>query len=163
MRLPQRLTTYLAARYVPITAGKPDFIIGRSDDKYLSRWHLFKSKLFGCNLHLIERSLNDVPHDHPWPSISIVLEGGYIEHTHLQHLLWKARKYQAGDVIFRRAKTAHRLVIDPHHAGGYAVTLFLRGPRIRESGFHCPKGWKHWKEFVAPLDGNISRVGRGCA
>lgn len=41
-----------------------------------------------------------------------------------------------------------------------AWTLFITGPKIREWGFHCPNGWRHWREFVEETDhGNI---GRGC-
>lgn len=34
------------------------------------------------------------------------------------------------------------------------------GPRFREWGFACPKGWVHWREFTEP--GSEGRVGRGC-
>lgn len=41
------------------------------------------------------------------------------------------------------------------------ITLFFCGPRVREWGFHCPQGWRHWKEYIAPTSyGN--RVGKGC-
>ena len=29
-----------------------------------------------------------------------------------------------------------------------------------EWGFHCPKGWVHWRDFTAGKDGEI--VGKGC-
>lgn len=44
----------------------------------------------------------------------------------------------------------------------HPVTLFFCGPRVREWGFHCPQGWRHWRQYVAPTSyGN--RVGKGCA
>ena len=27
-------------------------------------------------------------------------------------------------------------------------SLFITGPVIREWGFHCPNGWRHWKQFT---------------
>ena len=59
--------------------------------------------------------------------------------------------------IFRRSVAAHRLeLIDDEPVW----SLFITGPIIREWGFHCPKGWRHWKEFVDSRD--IGQVGRGC-
>jgi hypothetical protein len=44
----------------------------------------------------------------------------------------------------------------------HPISLFFCGPRVREWGFHCPQGWKVWREYIAPTSyGN--RVGKGCA
>ena len=43
----------------------------------------------------------------------------------------------------------------------HPITLFFCGPRVREWGFYCPQGWKHYKDYIAPTSyGN--RVGKGC-
>lgn len=70
----------------------------------------------------------------------------------------KRRLVPVGSIVARSARFSHRLALAPGCAS--ACTLFITGPRIREWGFWCPKGWRHWKEFTAPADsGNI---GRGC-
>lgn len=131
-------------------------VIGDPNDPYLRRWMLFpKNRFFNIYLHNFVRS--DDPralHDHPYPNVSIVLTGGYLEHfTH------GIRQRLPGAVVFRRAATPHRIELI---RGSRPVwTLFFCGPRVREWGFHCPGGWRVWSEFVAPTpDGN--KVGKGC-
>ena len=63
----------------------------------------------------------------------------------------------AGSIVTRKATDAHRLEIPE---GGRAVSLFITGPKLREWGFHCPNGWRHWREFVDERDSG--QVGRGC-
>lgn len=129
----------------------PDFVIG---DNYLRRWWVIPRSEF-CNVYLHEiwkSDSDEAMHDHPWDSTSVLIEGSYVEHT-------PDGRYtrSAGDVVQRLATDLHRLEI-PH--GGRAVSLFITGPKVREWGFHCPKGFVHWKDFV---DGsNTGRGGRGC-
>ena len=90
--------------------------------------------------HHYLRSDPDDPHDHPWDNVSLVLTGGYWEHTYepfmarlggkgLAHSrIWRA----PGDVIFRKALDRHRLELEP---GIKPWSLFLTGPEIREWGF----------------------------
>lgn len=154
---------------------KPDFIIGGPDRPYLLRWWLIpRNRWFNVYLHKILRSDDDrALHDHPWWNVSIVLRGGYIEimpdfsvattpYTRIADLPTCAKFRGAGSVVFRRARTSHRLVIPEPTAyfEGHCWTLFITGPRIREWGFHCPKGWRLWRDFVAPDD--RGSVGRGC-
>lgn len=147
---------------------KPDFIIGGEEDPYLLRWWVIpRNRLFNIYLHKFLRDDDDrALHDHPWASLSIVLRGGYFE-----HMPFRLAYRPVGSVIFRRATAAHRISLDARGAydqhGNFveqvtvhAWTLFITGPRVREWGFHCPQGWRHWKEFTAPDDS--SRVGKGC-
>jgi hypothetical protein len=68
-----------------------------------------------------------------------------------------SRVIVAGDCVYRGPEFAHRLeLID----GEPAETLFITGPKIRSWGFHCPKGWVHWRDFVA--QGDTGAVGNGC-
>jgi hypothetical protein len=67
-------------------------------------------------------------------------------------------RYAAGSIRCHRATFAHRLKVD--HDAGPCWTLFVTGPRIRQWGFHCPKGWVHWEKFTAP--GDSSLIGKGC-
>lgn len=58
----------------------------------------------------------------------------------------------------RLATSAHRVEL----IGSQRVwTLFLTGPVVREWGFLCPQGWRHWKEFVQMREGG-NQMGRGC-
>jgi hypothetical protein len=134
----------------------PDFVIGGLENPYLLRWWLIpRNRWFNVYLHQMLR--DDDPralHDHPWVNVSIVLKGGYWEHRKDQWPVWRG----PGAVVLRRAIVAHRLTLAP--GAGPSWSLFLTGPNVREWGFHCPKGWRHWKDFCAP--GDSGRVGRGC-
>lgn len=133
----------------------PDFLIGGRDNPYMRRWFIIpRNRFFNIYHHVILRSDDDrALHDHPWWSLSIVISGGMLE-----VLPGDRRRYlHAGDIVFRRASSAHRLEIRDHW---YCRTLFITGPRIREWGFHCPQGWKRWQDFVAK--GDNGQVGSGC-
>ncbi len=134
---------------------KPDFVIG---DDYLRRWWVLpRNPWFNVYLHRINASDDDrALHDHPWWNVSIILRGRYLEVVRRRAGL-VARMRNAGSMVFRRGRTAHRLEVQD---GEHAWTLFITGPRIREWGFHCPQGWRHWREFTAPNDS--SKTGRGC-
>ena len=132
----------------------PDFVIGPADAPYLRRWWIIPRNE-GCNvyLHEILRSDEDrALHDHPWPNTSMLLHGRYIEHTAAG-----VEMREAGWVGSREATDAHRLEILP---GEKAISLFITGPKIREWGFLCPQGWRHWRDFTAGENGEL--VGRGC-
>lgn len=134
---------------------QPDVIIG--DDPlapYMRRWWLVpRNEFANVYLHEILRSDDDrALHDHPWANTSLVLSGRYIEHTPEGSF---AR--EAGFVGSREAESSHRLEILP---GERAITLFFTGPKVREWGFRCPKGWVHWKDFTAGENGE--KIGRGC-
>lgn len=143
-----------------IEAREPDFLIGGADDPYIRRWWVIpRNRWFNLYLHEILRSDDDrALHDHPWLNASILVHGCYFEHRieaggiHRRVLRW------AGQVVFRRARTAHRLEVIP---GKRMVTLFFTGPAIRHWGFHCPDaGWRHWEDFTDPEDRGL--VGIGC-
>lgn len=135
-----------------------DFIIGGAENPYMLRWFIIaRNRFFNVYHHVIKRSDDDrALHDHPWWSLSIVLDGSMLEVLSGDRSL--TRMLRQGDIVLRRASSAHRLEI---RDGGFCKTLFITGPRIREWGFHCPKGWKHWKDFVSK--GDTGSVGPGCA
>ncbi len=82
---------------------------------------------------------------------SLLLRGSYIEHTPEGVFTRKA-----GDIIHRKPTDSHRLEVIP---GQRAISLFATGPKVRDWGFHCPKGWVSWQDFTSD-DG--TSVGRGC-
>jgi hypothetical protein len=148
MKFP-RLARLLASILIP-PDREPDFVIG---DHYMDRWWLIpRNKLANIYLHHIRHSDDDrALHDHPWWSISLCLRGRMKEMT-----TEGLRDVTAGDIVIRRATHAHRLIIEDEDCW----TLFITGPIVRQWGFHCPQGWRHWKEYVAPME--KGQIGRGC-
>lgn len=136
----------------------PDFIIGKPGDDYLRRWFVIpRNRIFNIYLHEFIRSDDDrALHDHPWWNASIILDGEYVEHTIPQGGVQRRKLYRVGDVKLRGAKYAHRVEL----TNGPCISLFITGPRLREWGFHCPAGWRHWKEFTAAH--NSGEIGPGC-
>jgi hypothetical protein len=135
-------------------ARDPDFVIGDPARPYMLRWWLLpRNETFNVYYHRVLRDDDDrALHDHPWPSFSIMVSGRLREITPEG-----PRVIRSGDCVYRGPDFAHRLeLID----GEPAETLFITGPKVREWGFHCPKGWVVWSDFVDA--GNPGGVGRGC-
>ncbi len=153
----------------------PDFVITNVRGVYLRRWHVIpRNRWFNIYLHQFLDSDEDrALHDHPWASLSVILRTGYLEH--LPNGIVKRRK--AGQMVFRRAEQAHRVQLlrtftfdcrvgmpDYSLQPRPAWTLFITGPRVRQWGFHCPQGWRHWRDFLGVAHGEArgDEVGRGC-
>lgn len=131
---------------------RPDFVIG--EPAYMRRWWIVpRNERQNVYLHEILRDDDDrALHDHPWWNTSYVLIGRYREITPHGTFI-----REAGDIVHREANALHRLeLIDSTPA----VSLFFTGPKVREWGFACPKGWVHWQDFTGGVNGEL--VGRGC-
>lgn len=167
---------------------EPDLFIGGRENPYLLRWYVIpKNPVFNIYLHKFCRSDDDrALHDHPWLfNMSILLKGDYIEHMPLLKSKWPkdqrtmTKVRRAFGVWFRPGKAPHRVELYAKNlAEFYAAdllalhkgapiaeepvwTIFITGPRVREWGFYCKWGWRHWKDFVKNTPGS-SEVGRGC-
>lgn len=163
MRLPAELTQAIHGALMRRVAMRrpPDFVIGGHERPYLLRWYVIpRNRWFNVYLHHFRRSDDDrALHSHPWLfNASLLLDGCYIEHTAAG-----PKFSDRGDWRFRWGASFHRvqllrsLVLGKEFA---AWTLFITGPKVREWGFACPKGWRHWREFTSPHDGGS--IGRGC-
>ena len=160
MRLHQRIRRALLERAARVMARRaPDFIIG---DNYLRRWWIIPRNRW-VNVYLHEFRADDddrALHDHPWASCSILLSGWYFEHVPADPRDPAGptidRLRIAGDITARRPSAPHRIKLGARPT----ITLFLTGPRVREWGFWCPKGWRPWQQFVAR--GDKGQIGRGC-
>lgn len=127
--------------------GTPHFVIGGEDNPYLLRWFVIPRNSFvNCYLHKFLRSDDDrALHDHPWPFLSWVLRGEYIEHTQTKTALrtrWS--------LAYRPAATAHRVQLLRNERTGREQpvwTLIVTGRNGRPWGFYCPRGWVHWEKF----------------
>jgi quercetin dioxygenase-like cupin family protein len=132
-----------------------DFTIGGTDRPYMLRWYILpRNEVFNVYYHRILRDDDDrALHDHPWPSFSIMTQGT------MREILpgGESRLIRAGDCVYRGPDFAHRLVLIN---GNPAETIFITGPKVRDWGFHCPKGFVHWRDFVGIDDPGA--VGRGC-
>lgn len=157
----------------------PDFLIGPTeDDPYMLRWWIIpRNRFFNIYLHHMRHDDDDrAPHDHPWWSLSLCLDGHirehqlihwrdhpcsqdvetYVKETGGRGQLYRVNEIRAGDFKWRGTKYAHRLTLPD----GDAWTLFITGPNVRTWGFHCPKGWIPWKQFVD--SDKPGQPGRGC-
>ena len=141
---------------------EPDFVIGGAEDPYLLRWWVIpRNPVFNVYLHCFKRSDDDrALHDHPWLfNCSWLLRGKYLEwfpSTDVPAGPRDCARRIAGDVKFRWGPAPHRVEL----TDGDCWTLFLTGPRVRQWGFLCPRGFVHWKKFTAP--GDKGAVGKGC-
>ena len=151
----------LAARICAIADRRPpDFVIGGVENPYLRRWWAIpRNRWLNVYLHQFLRPDDDrALHDHPWLfNASWLLNGSYVEFTLNGKQLLSEHQWK-----FRRGAAPHRVML--HMDGGDyrpAWTLFITGPRVREWGFLCPRGWRHWKDFTNPADGGAT-IGRGC-
>lgn len=121
----------------------PYRIIKIEDEDYIERWFLWGSKGEGENgkglrLHHILKSdsLRDF-HDHPYKFVSLILLGGYREHT-----LAGVKRFRPGMINRKKAETLHALELDKP-----AWTLVFTGPRCREWGFQTKDGWVSWRDY----------------
>ena len=156
MRLPSIVTHRLLDRLLRMVERRlqPDRIIGGVESPYLMRWHVIPRNRW-CNVyfHWFLRSDDDrALHDHPWVNVSIILSGRYLEHRRGRPAVMR----ESGQVVARLPTSAHRIEL----VAGPVWTLFLTGPFRREWGFHCPQGWRHWRDFTSGANGE--RVGKGC-
>jgi hypothetical protein len=155
-----RFTEWLFRRLLNATVVKraPDVVIGGADRPYMLRWHVVpRNRFFNVYFHHFRRSDDDrALHDHPWWNFSYLLDGEYVEVTIPAGGVHKRQRFEAGDFKFRYASYAHRVEL----TDGPCWTLFVTGPRIRQWGFHCPNGWRHWKTFTKT--NNPGEVGMGC-
>ncbi len=190
MRLPETLRRRLLtwAREYHSEARPSDFLIQNENGPYLARWYVIRQgrrwldRSPAIRRHDLEHENPRVDggrrnvfvhqflasdddralHDHPWPWITIILDGEYLEHVpaDARHPGGPtvAHRRRAGDVVMRyNAARPHRIELIDHRP---TTTLFLTGRKRREWGFYCRQGWRHWRNFTA-TDGRGGS--RGCA
>jgi hypothetical protein len=157
------LLFYLAVRTMRLFVER-QVIRNAQGDAYLVRYFVFRSRLLercGLNigrvyLHHILRSDHDrALHDHPWNFVSIILRGGYYEHSDPRQRLSQLRGqfedgtafrwYGVADVLCRGAGWRHRLRLPEGHT---AWTLVFTTRKLREWGFWIGgERFCHWKTY----------------
>lgn len=120
-------------------ARLPRFDIGDGQgDVFFSRYDLVKNRWFAIYLHEFFRSDNArCLHDHPWNFLSLILWGGYWEEM-TTGLHWR----RPGSILFRRAETAHRIVLDGSRKRVWSLVVV--GRKHRPWGFYSVRGWLPW-------------------
>lgn len=112
----------------------PDHVV--PDRPYLDRYYILgmQGHRWGAIvLHRFHCSDEATLHSHPWPWLSVVLSGGYYEHTA------KGRKWRrVGSVAIRSGLSSHRVELK---LGRTVWTLFIMGPRIHDWFFRVGGRW----------------------
>lgn len=112
----------------------------RTGADYMHRYYLFlKDRAwfpFNVTLHKIVRSDDPIFHDHPWSYMTIVIKGGYWEHTPVKNSDGKLSDEKVwrgpGSIIKRSAGEYHWLELENEQP---VTTLFFMGTQKREWGF----------------------------
>ena len=128
----------------------------QTGEDYMHRYYLFlkdRTKFpFNVTLHKIVKSDDPIFHDHPWSYMTIILKGGYWEHTPVFNndgkKIAEFQKWRGpGSVIIRKAKDYHWLELD--ESVGPVTTLFFMGSQQREWGFlvDSTKRKSHWIQW----------------
>lgn len=153
-----------------LLSRRPHFYIGGQANPYLLRWYLIpRNPWLNVYLHKFLRDDDDrALHDHPWWFVSILICGSYREI--LRDDLSEFVDRYAPSVAYRPATHRHCVCLEwtvkRDENGNFLLiykpcwTIIITGPKVREWGFWCPKGFVPWYEFVDSTDnGNI---GKGC-
>lgn len=122
------------------------------DRLYLSRLRIIQTPWFGVYLHRFDGpDSRDTLHDHPWPFVSVILRGGYVEyrlypeHGGLPHHVRRLNVKRASDTHY-----IERLDRTPSYS------LMLVGRRQREWGYVDRDGT--WTKYDEHLHGREFRA-----
>lgn len=112
---------------------------------YLVRYYLFlkERKRFPINIFLHNILVSDddrALHDHPWGFCSIILRGGYWEHTP-KGRFWR----KPGSIRFAGAKSLHRIELEPNTD---VWTIFITSKRVRDWGFIDNGEWVDHQTYL---------------
>jgi hypothetical protein len=134
--------------FIKLLDRLPYFDVGDGKgDTFFRRYDLVKTKFGSIYLHRFFRSDRDrCLHDHPWSFVSIVLRGGYWE-----EMFYKGKDENGiipywrrpGSILWRPAKTAHRISINTNKPLPWSLVFV--GRRSRSWGFWTVDGWKKWE------------------
>ncbi len=139
------------------------------DKDYMERWFIIpRNRFFNIYFHRFFGSDAPTPHDHPWISLGVILEGEYLEHMTKKGAGWNSEigdypstyEYvvmrRTGELTLRFPSSLHWVEIDKP-----VYTLFITGPRVRRWGFQCKDRWVDFEEYIDRRGDN--RLANGCA
>ena len=124
--------------------GRKRIIMDRTDEEpYLERYYLFLTERenfpFNIFIHKFLKSDPDDLHDHPWGFRTVILKGGYWEHTE-QGKFWRS----PGFTQCVSPSHKHRVELKPNCN---CWTLFIPYKREREWGFYRDNKWIESEEY----------------
>jgi len=142
--------------------GRYRIINDRQDkEPYLERYYLFLKNRerfpFNIFIHKFLKSDPDDLHDHPWSYCTIILSGGYWEHTPEiidrdtgEIKTTKKTWWGPGSIRFSRPQQRHRIELDADLLAKNQATwtLFFPGTKTREWGFWTQNGWIKNEEYL---------------
>lgn len=124
---------------------------------YMERYWLYpfdENNSINIRIHHILRSDEDRHlHDHPWPSTSVILKGGYWEilpedqsqdptlDAERRKRIWRS----PGDVVTRKAGDRHAIELPE---GQTSWSMFIMGKYEQQWGFYLPEGKMYWREYL---------------
>ena len=125
--------------------GRKRVIMDRYENEpYLTRYYLFLKdrKWFPFNvfLHNFHKGDLDDLHDHPWPYFTLILRGGYWEHT-VSGTHWRG----PGHFRICTPRSLHRIELAPNTD---VWTLFIPGPKLRDWGFIKDGKWVQNEKYL---------------
>lgn len=124
--------------------GRKRVIMDRTDEEpYLERYYLFLKERedfpFNIFLHKFIKSDPDDLHDHPWGFRTIILKGGYWEHTE-EGKFWREPGFTQSVTPMHK----HRVELKPNCT---CWTLFIPYRRTRDWGFYRNNKWIESEEY----------------
>jgi len=116
-------------------------------ENYLERFYILSTSWIGIYLHRFWASDDDGLHDHPWHSVSIVLDGVYFEEEPERGSvpygpsITRERRPLSPPFKIRSRYAAHRITVSEEEPGAWS--LFIRfGLKRRQWGFYRHRGWE---------------------
>lgn len=116
-------------------------------EDYLERFYVLSTPWLGIYLHRFWASDDDGLHDHPWNSISILLDGEYLEEEPERQgvpygpTVQRLRHPMHPPFKLRTKHDCHRITISKYNPGAWS--LFIRfGLKRRKWGFYRDRGWE---------------------
>jgi hypothetical protein len=122
-------------------------IFRRPGELYLTRYVIFRCRLFSLYIHQFHLSDHPTAHDHPWWWLAIPLRKGYNEHF----VDSTVKRRRVGVPAVRAPQEFHWVEIEPG-TEGKVWTFFATGPRVRRWGFLTKLGWMYHKDYQNVLD-----------
>lgn len=114
-------------------------IKSKKGELHFKRWSIISCRWFNIYLHYINKADEDEDmHDHPWDFWSLILKGGYIEHSPLG-----AVRRTFMHLAYRKKEWPHKigLIIKP------TWSLVCTGSGNRTWGYATKNGWVDFKTY----------------
>lgn len=129
-------------------------VINRNDDEiYLVRYIILRTKWLSIYFHRFMASDSDIPHDHPWVSFSLMIQGIMKETIlNVERNTITTKYVRAGDMNIRQAAHTHKLEVSKprtfEEREQAPLTLFIAGPRVKSWGFVKDGVWTLWTKHL---------------